>query len=337
MKIIASLSAVLLLLACQTKPVEKSPPSERKEESESSRYDVIFDTDANNELDDQHALAYLLLNEDVFNIRGITVNATKNGGDISGHYAEAERVLTLCNRKDKYPLLQGANGGYEEIVPQINQDDFDGAEAVNFIIDEANKSSGKLVLIPVGKLTNIALALHKEPSIAEKVRIVWLGSNYPKPGEYNQDNDIPSMNYVLGTAAPFEMVTVRYGEPSGTAAVTVTKDFINEQMPNLGPTAAVPVTGRHGGTYQNFGDYTISLFEHIDYHGNTQERALFDLAAVAIIKNPQWAEVRRHPCPIFKEGAWIEQPGNEREILIWENFNRDAIIEDFMNTLKTGL
>ena len=29
---------------------------------------VIFDTDANNELDDQHALAYMLLNDEVFDV-----------------------------------------------------------------------------------------------------------------------------------------------------------------------------------------------------------------------------------------------------------------------------
>jgi purine nucleosidase len=45
----------------------------------------------------------------------------------------------------------------------------------------------KLILLPVGKLTNIALALLKEPAIAAHVRIVWLGSNYPRPGEHNQD------------------------------------------------------------------------------------------------------------------------------------------------------
>ena len=46
----------------------------QEEEKESSRIPVIFDTDANNELDDQHALAYLIFNADFFNIIGITVN-----------------------------------------------------------------------------------------------------------------------------------------------------------------------------------------------------------------------------------------------------------------------
>jgi hypothetical protein len=82
--------------------------SKKKEQAKtmpSTRLKVIFDTDANNELDDQHAMAYLLLNGDVFDVAGITVNATYNGGDIQGHYHEAERILQLCNLKDSIPLL----------------------------------------------------------------------------------------------------------------------------------------------------------------------------------------------------------------------------------------
>ena len=50
---------------------------------------LIFDTDANNEIDDQHALAYLLFNQNSFDIKGITVNSTTNGGNINKQYDEA--------------------------------------------------------------------------------------------------------------------------------------------------------------------------------------------------------------------------------------------------------
>ena len=71
----------------------------------------------------------------------------------------------------------------------------------------------KLVLLPVGKLTNIALALEKAPDISERVRIVWLGSNYPEPGEYNLVNDIPSMNYIIEKGIDPDRITGKgYGE-----------------------------------------------------------------------------------------------------------------------------
>jgi hypothetical protein len=45
---------------------------------------VILDTDANNELDDQHAIAYLLFNGQVFDVEGITVNRTREPLRICG-------------------------------------------------------------------------------------------------------------------------------------------------------------------------------------------------------------------------------------------------------------
>ncbi|MCK4879381.1 MAG: nucleoside hydrolase [Bacteroidales bacterium] len=296
---------------------------------------VIFDTDANNELDDQHALAYLLLNDQAFNVLGITVNATYSGGEIDAHVEEAQRVVDLVGCKGKVPVIKGANGDFTEIRDQLNQERYDGSEAVDFITKEAMKKRKEpLVLLPVGKLTNVALALEKEPSIAQRIRIVWLGANYPDPGEYNLENDTASMNYILKTGAPFEMVTVRYGQTSGTADVKVRRKEIYTRMPGSGPVVVEPVTGRHGGTFTCFGDYSVDLFRHITHLENGCYRSLFDMAAVAIVKDPSWAEASEIPSPLYINNEWVEQPGNSRMITIWENFNVDAIMTDFFSTLE---
>jgi inosine-uridine nucleoside N-ribohydrolase len=295
---------------------------------------VIIDTDANNELDDQHALAYLFFNGNTFSVPGVTVNATWGGGNVDQQYKEAERVMKLCTVFGKIPLLKGANGKFEEILPTIGNDKFDGSDAVNFIIQEANKPrKHKLVLLPIGKLTNIALALAKDPGIKDKVRIVWLGSNYPDRGEYNKENDVPSMNYVLSVDVPFEMVTVRYGKETGTAHVFATKEEVLAKMPGLGPKSEL-VEGRHGGSFSCFGDYSVNLFSHCDFYGTPPHRALFDMAAVAVVKNPAFAQKRTIPCPKLMENGWVEQPENPRKISVWENFDRDAIMADFYQSME---
>jgi len=223
---------------------------------------IILDTDANNELDDQHAIAYMLFNGDRFDVEGITVNRTSGGGGIDKHVEEAERVVRLCALHPQVKVYKGASGNYDEILPHIGKSEFDGSEAVDFIIDRAKADDTReLVLMPIGKLTNIALALKKAPSIAKKVRIVWLGTNYPEPGEYNFDNDIPALNPILESDVPFEMVMVRYGKPSGTDAVKAQLEDIRRIMPGKGPSISTPVTGRHGGKFSNFGDYSVELFE----------------------------------------------------------------------------
>lgn len=304
------------------------------EQQSPSKMRVLFDTDTNNEIDDQHALAYLLFNGDTFNVEGVTVNSTKEP-DVDLDYTEAERILKLCNSYEQVPLKKGADGTFREIKDQLEQTNFEGAPAVNFIIERALATEeDELILLAVGKLTNIALALKKEPAIASHARLVWLGSNYPEPGEHNQNADTTAMNYLLNSDMPFEMVTVRYGEPTGTDAVKVTKAQIANRMPGQGPEIAEPVEGRHQGTFSTFGDYSVNLFENYTMGGDPPSRPLFDMAAVAIVKNPDWADSKEISAPILIDNEWVERPENKRTITIWENFHIYGIMNDFFSTME---
>ena len=295
---------------------------------------IILDTDANNELDDQHALAYLFFNDETFDIKGITVNTTYNGGEIDQHYDEAKRIADLCDVSGKYPILKGANGNFDELKARAQSETLDGKTAVDFIIEQAHKTKKeKLIVAAIGKLTNVALAIEKDPSIKEHIKLVWLGSNYPEPGEYNQENDIPSLNYLLEQDLDFEIVTVRYGKKSGSDAVKVSLNEVLEKMVDMGPEVE-PVMGRHGGSFTNFGDYSIELFSKIDLYGDPPSRALFDLVALAVLKNSQWGEKRSIPAPTVVDEKWVDRPQNQKRITLWENFDRKAIINDFYESLS---
>ncbi|MCF8225728.1 MAG: nucleoside hydrolase [Bacteroidales bacterium] len=298
------------------------------------RIPVILDTDANNELDDQHAIAYMLTNQDVFDIVGITVNSTKNGGLIDNHYTEAVRILTLFNEQENIIVKRGADAAFDRIRGRMDSGDYDGKDAVEFIIEKARDfKDGKLVLSPIGKLTNIALAIQKAPDIMDRVTIIWLGSNYPDPGEYNLVNDTAALNYILNQDVHFEMVTVSYDRETGTTAIRVSLPEIDSVMPGKGPVIEGFITGRHGGTFNNFGDYSVNLFHHIDLYGDPPSRSLFDVGAVAVLKNPGWAESRKIPAPYYDSAGWVDQPDNYREIILWENFNRDSIVNDLYRSL----
>ncbi len=93
----------------------------------------------------------------------------------------------------------------------------------------------------------------------------------------------------------------------------VSQQEIFEKMPGLGPHIDEPVTGRHGGSFSSFGDYSVSLFSHIDYSDEGKHRSLFDMAAVAIVKDPTWATASVIPAPIYTDGQWVERPGNTRK------------------------
>ena len=302
--------------------------------NQNSKIDVILDTDANNELDDQHAIAYLLFNGDYFNVEGITINRTYNGGDVFEHTKEALRIVKLCSLENKIPVIVGADQDFIDIKDKMNDKDYDGKKAVDFIIENSKlKRSSKLVLLPVGKLTNIALALYKDPSIIPNIKIVWLGSNYPEQGEYNQVNDPEALKYILKLDAEFEIAIVRYGKPTGTDAVIASTEEIANKMPGLGPKISNPIIGRYGGEFYTFGDYSVNLFEN--YEGGIHKtRPLFDMAAVAIVKNSSWAKKNVISAPELNDGLWTDNPKNSRKIVIWENFDKSEIMNDFYKSME---
>lgn len=328
-------TCLIALAACGQPSADSSQLATDLPKPPQEKMRVILDTDANNELDDQHAIAYLLFNRDFFEVEGITVNATRSGGGIESHLAEANRVIDLCGATGEFPVIAGAEGSFEEILPTLGEDvpAYDGQAAVAFIISRARAASQRpLILVPIGKLTNIALALQQAPDIANKIRVVWLGSNWPDAGEYNLDNDTSAVNPLLGhPGLDFEIVTVRYGAPSGTAAVTASVEEIRGRMAGLGP-EVTPVAGRHGGTFTRFGDYSIDLFTNI----GDEVRALFDVCALAILKNPEWAEARTVPAPLLVGNGWQERPENTRTVIFWENFDKAGIMADFYASMEAA-
>ena len=108
---------------------------------------ILLDTDANNEIDDQQAIAYLLLSGESFLIEGITVNRTDNGGDIEAQAEEAERIVKLCGLYPSLKVTRGASGCFKEISKDVMRESFDGIDAVNLIIKRASRpEKQKLVL-----------------------------------------------------------------------------------------------------------------------------------------------------------------------------------------------
>jgi purine nucleosidase len=292
-----------------------------------NRIPVILDTDANNELDDQHAIAYLIYNNDIFDIRGITTNRTWNGGPVEEHTKEARRIVHLCDAEDRIPVISGTNGNYMTLKDSLDNPDYDGKQAVDFIVEQAHRiaKGEKLFLIPVGKLTNIALALKKDPAITEKVKVVWLGSNWPHPGEYNMVNDTSAVNPVISSGVEMWVCTVA----GGTMEVKTTTTEIINHLKGKGMMVE-PIEGRHGGEFDQLGDYLANLWENVEQ----ETRSLFDMAAVATVKNPQWAEDTVVCGPRLVNGEWTTIDTRKDSVVFFRDYDVDGVMDDFWKTMK---
>ena len=81
-------------------------------------------------------------------------------------------------------------------------------------------------------------------------------------------------------------------------------------------------------------NYSVNLFAQMDLHGDPPSRSLFDMAAVAIVKNPVWAKSTEIPCPTMTGKVWVERPNNLRKIIVWDDFDTENILADFYTSLK---
>jgi len=296
--------------------------------SSQARYRVIFDTDANNEIDDQHAIAYLLFNQDTFHVVGITTNKTFNGGTIENNTEEAERIVKLCDSWGDFPVISGATGSFDYLYSKINDSVFDGQEAVNFIIQKAHETTmGKLILLTVGKMTNIALALAKDSTIMPKVKIIFLGTQIPDSyGDYNKDNDKVAVSWTLGKNVEFWIVP---GTVS-CSALTVTKTQINSDMPGKGPFISPAIQGRDSAYYNNFGDYSVALFGNVP----DSERCIFDVVPIATLKNPSWGQQNIVYGPKLSGGGVWTFNGGSRELIYFNGYDSNAIKADFWESMN---
>jgi inosine-uridine nucleoside N-ribohydrolase len=85
--------------------------------------------------------------------------------------------------------------------------------AAEFIMETVLEAPGAITLVPIGPLTNVALALLLEPAVASAVReIVFMGGNlrasHPgiSPIEFNIANDPEAAHVVFRSGAPLTMV-----------------------------------------------------------------------------------------------------------------------------------
>ena len=97
-----------------------------------------------------------------------------------------------------------------EISPNIS---LESKDAVDFIIDTCIESKDNIYLCPTGPLTNIALALLKNPSIKNKIeKIVFMGGaamtlgNISPVAEFNIYVDPHAANIVLNSGIPLVMM-----------------------------------------------------------------------------------------------------------------------------------
>ena len=166
------------------------------------RMRVIVDNDFSGDPDGLFQLAHLVLSPSV-DIRAIIGSHLKVGDGFDNSTTQADNavkkareLLQVMAVQRNPPIIAGSNTGMLNDSTPVKSD------AVNFIIKEALRTDTQLPLFVLcgAGLTEIASAVLKEPQIAGKLTVIWIGGpeyidlalpppNYSNP-EYNLNIDI---------------------------------------------------------------------------------------------------------------------------------------------------
>ena len=105
--------------------------------------------------------------------------------------------------------------------------------AADYLVREFNRHPGEITLVTTGPLTNIALALEKDPSIAKKIKEAYvLGGAFQTYGnitpvtEYNIFADPEAANIVLNSDMKITLVPLDVCENNQFADSMLTRDHI---------------------------------------------------------------------------------------------------------------
>ena len=168
--------------------------------------DMVLDTDAYNEIDDQFAISYAISAKEKISVKAFYAapffNERSTGPEdgMERSYEEIGRLLKLA-KEENYPVFRGSRGYLtDEKTAQPSP------AAEDLTVRAMDYSPEKpLYVLAIGAITNVASALIMKPEIADRIVVVWLGGNaltWPDNREFNCFQDVAAARVVFNSGAP---------------------------------------------------------------------------------------------------------------------------------------
>ena len=171
--------------------------------------DMVLDTDAYNEIDDQFAISYTLHATEKLNVLALYAapffnNRSSSPADgMERSYQEILKLLRLS--KLECPVYRGSDRYLPDEQTPVASD------AAKHLTELAMRYSPEkpLYVVAIGAITNVASALLMKPEIADNIVVVWLGGNaleWHDNIEFNIRQDVASARVVFASGAPLVML-----------------------------------------------------------------------------------------------------------------------------------
>jgi len=292
-------------------------------EKPKSNADVILDTDAYNEIDDQFAIAYMLANRDKLNVKAIYAapfSNPKSSGPKDGmekSYDEIKKVLSLIEDTDGIEVYKGS----EKYLPDEKTPVISPAAEHLAKLAENYSPEKPLYVMAIGAITNIASAILINPKIIENIVVVWLGGHsmdWHDIKEFNLYQDVAAGRIVFGCGAPFVHLPVM----GVVSAFTITEAELSKWL--LGKNKICDYLARN--TIEEASAYA---------GGKPWSRIIWDVTAVAwlIDTNGKFFLERLEKSPIPEYDGHYAYDCRRHFIKYIYYVNRDALVNDLFEKL----
>jgi inosine-uridine nucleoside N-ribohydrolase len=293
---------------------------------------VIIDTDPGT--DDAMAII-LALNSPELKVEALTVVP----GNVDGRQGleNALKIVSLAGRCDvtvaggaQHPLNQklitaqfwhGKNGLADVELP-VSKCKADPHFGPDLIIELVHKYPHEITLIPVGPLTNIALAVSKDPSIAGLVKDIVImggsitGGNVNGAAEANIYNDPEAAQIVFNAGWMVTMVGSDVGERT-----LITRKYLAQLQASHGP---------ESDFIAKIADFYLTRSEKSGYSG----AAMYDPLAVGIAIDPTLGTLREMHVDVETKGEFTRgetvanrMGSNENNVLHGDHYEIEGVIE----------
>ena len=285
-----------------------------KKDKNIDKINVILDTDTYNECDDQFALAYLLKSQERFNIEAITVAPYHHDNNISiieGNEKSYNEIIKIC----KYLNFDTTNKVYKGSEDYLQNNYNETTKAVEKIIEIALKNE-KTYILSIGAITNIAIAILKEPKIIDRIEIIWLGGNsllQNKNDEFNFRQDIKAVKTIFESNAKLTIIPCK-----NVASNLITSIYELEHF----------LKGKN-----ELCDYLCQRFYNDGVHGIQERIVIWDISVIAYMLNKSWFMSEEISCPRIREDSSYELTNNNHKITMINYIDVNKVYTDLFNKL----
>lgn len=290
------------------------------------KIDVILDTDAYNEIDDQYAISYMLSKCDKFNVKAICAapfSNSKTPNVCEGMIKSFNEIHNLLNLMDKSVMKDIVYKGSEKYLPdEITHVESESAELMSRMCEKYTPEN-PLYIVAIGAITNVASAIIKNPKMIDNCVVVWLGghaTHYPLgANEFNMRQDIAAARVVFGCGIPLILLPCK-----GVVDKLSTSKYELEHW-LCGKNELCDYLYKH--TVEEAESYA---------KGKPWTRVIWDVSAVAWFFNDGYKFMKEKliPSPIPEYDKHYAFDDNRHLIKYVYDVNRDAIFEDLFRTLS---